>query len=216
MVRDDIYERQLDLCILVTVIVRHYTPVKATRLSRLPRPDRVGQLPHQAQLVEHILHGDTVSQMMTGKATLRTHPDPLQCPVPGLSGPLGHKVRCLQHPLPQIPEVLQLRELTRDDTQDDILVGRELLEGLEAAGTVGIVLKEVRVDVDLVEQLGGDPVVATLAEVTAVCKVAAAEVDAHVQVVGTLGDTVIVQSDIAVKEGLGILPCVSETLEHLV
>lgn len=184
-------------------------------LSRLAWPNGIRQLPHQFQLGHHIVPRHTIPQMVTRKSTLRTHPDPPQRLLPRLARAGSDKVGRLKNPLAHLVEVLELGELARNDAQHDVLVRRQLLERLEAARTLRVVLEKVRVDVDLVEELAGDAVVAAFAKVPAVGKVAAAEVQADVEIVWAALEAVVVELNVAVQQGFRVLACVFETLEHL-
>jgi hypothetical protein len=60
-----------------------------------------------------------------------------------------------------------LRELGADDADDDVLVLGEVLEGLEAAGALGVVFEVEGVDGEGLEELLGDDVVGAFGEVAA-------------------------------------------------
>ena len=77
-----------------------------------------------------------------------------------------------------------------------------MLQRLEAARPVGVVLEVERRDVEVLKELLGDDVVGALGEVAAADEVAAAEVDAGVQVRGEAGEGVVVEGDVGVEEGL--------------
>lgn len=154
--------------------------IDTSAVSRLSRPDRVSKLPHQLQLRDHIIPRNRISEMVAREAALGTDANPLQGLVSGLARPLGHDVSGSEDALAQLVHVLERGELAGDDAEDDVLVGRQLLEGLERPRPLRVVLQEVRVDVDLVEQLRRDAVVPALREVPAVGEVAPAQVDPHV------------------------------------
>lgn len=99
--------------------------------------------------------------------------------------------------------VLHGGELGSDDSQDDVLVGGQELEGLEATGTGGVVLQVVGVHVQLLEQLDGNAVVTAFGEVTAADEVTAAQVDTDVHVGGQVGETVVVLLDVLLEHVVG-------------
>lgn len=183
--------------------------------SRLTGPDLVSQLAHELELVDHVLARDRVAEVVAREAALGADAHALERLLAGLARALGHVIGSLVDALLHLAQVLELGELAGDDSHDDVLVGGQLGQWLEAAGAVRVVLEEVGVDVDLLEELGGDAVVAALGEVARVGKVATAQVQTDVQVGGPLGEAVVVQLDVAVKEGVGVLVVVLEPLEHL-
>jgi len=73
----------------------------------------------------------------------------------------------LVDPLLDLLLVLQVAQLGADGSDDDVLVLGEELEGLETAGTGGVVLEVEGVDLEVGEELLGDDVVSALGEVAA-------------------------------------------------
>lgn len=104
---------------------------------------------------------------MGTKPTLRAHTNPLERLLGRLTTPLGHPLGGAQHALLHLLLVLELRELGADDADDDVLVLGEVLQGLEAAGALGVVFEVEGVDVEGLEELLGDDVVGALGEVAA-------------------------------------------------
>lgn len=117
-----------------------------------------------------------------------------------LTRALGHELGSLVDALLHLLLVLQLAELGGDDTDDNVLVLGQELEGLEATGTLRVVLEVERVDVEIGKELLGDDVVGALGEVTAADEVAAAQVDTGVHVRRDLADGVVVQLDVGVEQ----------------
>lgn len=138
---------------------------------RLPRPNITCNLPHQPQLILHPLHINQIPPLMTREPTLRTHPHPSQRFLPSLSVPLGDNFRSLINPALHLLLVFEFRELGRHDAEDDRFVLWEEGEGLKSAGTGSVVFEVVGVDVEGLEELGGDSVVGAFAEVAGADKV---------------------------------------------
>ena len=168
----------------------------ASRLS----PDLIGNLPHQSKLLLLLLLIQRIPTLMGAESTLRAHCDPLQSFLLSLTRTLGDPIRSAQNTLLHLLLILQLGQLCADNTDDNVLVGGEVLKGLEASGALSVVLEVEGVDVEIAEQLLGDDVVLALGEVTAADKVASAEVDARVHVGGQLGETVVVELDVSVQQ----------------
>ena len=78
-----------------------------------------------------------------------------------------------------------------------------MFQRLEAAGARRVVLEVVGVDVELLEELRRDAVVAAFGEVPAADKVAAAEVHANMQVSGPLRDAAVVEVDVLIEKLVG-------------
>ena len=95
------------------------------------------------------------------------------------------------YPLHHLPLVLQLRELRRHNPNNHILVLRQMLQRLEPPRARRVVLEVIRRDVQVVEQRGRDAIVGALAEVFRADVVAAAEMDAEVEVGGPLETGVV-------------------------
>jgi hypothetical protein len=109
---------------------------------------------------------------MRREPALRAHPDPLQRLLPTLPGPFRHNLRGFVHPLPHLLLILHVRELGRDDPQNDVLVLRDVLERREPARARGVVFEVVGRYVQLLEELDGDAVVAPFREVAGASEVA--------------------------------------------
>jgi hypothetical protein len=77
-----------------------------------------------------------------------------------------------------------------------------------------VVFQIVGVDVQVLEELSGDGVVAAFGEVARADEVAAAEVDADVEVRGAGAEAFIVEGDVGVQEGSGVFVVVFEAFEH--
>lgn len=146
-----------------------------------------------------------IALAVTGKSALRTNPNLLQGLLDGSAVTLRNELGRVEHPLLHLLLVLQLGELAGHHSQDHVLVLGQFLERLEASGTGGVVLEVVGVNVELLEQLGGDVVIATLGEVTATNEVTTADVDADVEVGGALGEGIVVQLDVLVEQLQGSL-----------
>jgi hypothetical protein len=82
-----------------------------------------------------------------GEAALGTDADALEGLLAGLAAALGDKVGGLVEALLGGLLVLELAELGADGADDDVLVLGEVLEGLEAAGALRVVLEVEGVDV---------------------------------------------------------------------
>lgn len=186
--------------------------------SRFPRPNLVGNLPDKLELPHHVVVPEQVALCVTRKPTLRADTEPLQRLLARTPRPTGHHVRSRVHPCLHLLLILELGELARQDAQDDVFVLRQVHQRLEAAGARRVVLEVVRVDVQGLEELDGDAVVAALGEVARVYKVAAAEVDADVHVRRAGREAGVVEGDVRCQQlggglrvGLVLLP----TVEHL-
>lgn len=73
-------------------------------------------------------------------------------------------------------------------------------QGLEATGARRVVFKVVGGDVELLEELDGDAVVAAFGEVPGAHEVSSADVKANVHLLGMLGDAVVVRLDIGIQK----------------
>ena len=104
---------------------------------------------------------------MRGKAALRREAQALERLLLRLVVALSDKASSLVNALLERVDLLELRQLGRDQAEDGALVLRQVLQGLKASGTRRVVLEVVRVGVELTEELGRDGVVATLREVQA-------------------------------------------------
>lgn len=78
--------------------------------------------------------------MMGRESALRTNPHSLERLLTSLSRALGNPIGRFIHPLLHLLDVLQLRKFARDDSNNDILVSRQMDERLETARPLGIVL----------------------------------------------------------------------------
>jgi len=90
-------------------------------------------------------------------------------------------------------------ELAGHNTENDILVSGQVLEGLEATGTLSVILQVVSVDVQLLEQFNSDTIITTLGEVTATNEVTAAQVNTDVEILGQTDKAVVVQLDVLLE-----------------
>ena len=140
---------------------------------------------------------------MARKPTLRADSHPLKRLFLTLSIPIRDKLRRLEHPLLHLFEVLQLGELARNHSHDDILVLGQLLERLEATSSCSVVFEVVGVDIELFKELGGNAVVAAFAKVPRVYEVAPADVNADVHVCRPLGDAGVVEVDVFFEKLVG-------------
>lgn len=111
---------------------------------------------------------------MGSKTTLRANTDLVKRSIEGDVVTLSDELSSIDDSLLHILLILQLGELASDNTQNDVLVSGQELERLETTGAGGVVLEVVGVDVQFLEELDGDTVVATLGEVAAADKVTAA------------------------------------------
>lgn len=110
---------------------------------------------------------------MSRESTLGADSNLLQRLLLSLSSARSHKLSGLVNPLLHLLLILELAQLGRDDTYDDVLVFGQELERLESAGTLRVVLEVECVDVELREELLRDDVVRTLGKVAAADEVAA-------------------------------------------
>lgn len=180
-------------------VVGHYA---GTGLS-LVRPDIIGDIPNQLKLVNHTIPVNSITLTVRSKSTLRTNTNLVKGSVERDVVTLSDELGSINNAGLHLLLVLQSGELGSDHTQDDVLVGGQELEGLEAAGAGGIVLEVVGVDVQLLEELDGDAVVAALGEVTATDEVAAAQVDTDVHVRREVDEAVVVLLDILLEHVVG-------------
>lgn len=140
---------------------------------------------------------------MRSKATLWADTDLVKGSLEGDIVPLGDELGRIDDALLHLLLVLHSGELAGDDAENDVLVRGQVLEGLEAAGSLRVVLEVVGVHVELLEQLDGDAVVAALGEVAAADEVAAAQVHADVHVRWQADEAVVVQLDILLEHVVG-------------
>lgn len=140
---------------------------------------------------------------MRSKSTLGADTDLVKSSVEGNVVTLGNELSSVENTLLHFFLVFEGGELASHDTENDVLVRGEELEGLEATGAGSVVLEVVGVHVQLLEQLDGDTVVTALGEVTAADEVTAAQVDTDVQVSGQVGGDVIVLLDVLLEHGVG-------------
>lgn len=169
-----------------------------TRL-RLVRPDIIGNLPHQLELVHHTIPVNSIAFPVGSKATLRADTDLVEGDFEGDIVPLSDKLGRIDNALLHLLLVLQRGELAGDDAENDVLVRGQVLEGLEATCALGVVLEVVGVHVELLEQLDGYAVVAAFGEVAATDEVAAAQVHADVHVGWQADEAVVVQLDVLLE-----------------
>lgn len=137
---------------------------------------------------------------MGTEPTLRTNRHSLPRLLLGLSTALGHPLHRLFNASLDLLLVFQLPQLGRDHADHHVLVLGEVLQGIKPAGARGVVLEVEGVDVEFGEQLLGDDVVGARGEVAAADEVAAAEVDAGVEVGGEEGEGLVVELDVGVEE----------------
>lgn len=166
---------------------------------RLVGPDVVGNVTDKLKLVDHAIPIDSVALTVRSETTLRANTDLVQgCldrDVVALGDDLGSVVDTLLHLL----LVFHGGELAGHNTEDDILVSGQVLEGLETTGTLSVILQVVSVDVQLLEQFNGDTVITTLGEVTATNEVSAAQVNTNVEILGQTDEAVVVQLDVLLE-----------------
>lgn len=151
---------------------------------------------------------------MARKATLWTDTNSLKSSHP-IRATLGDPFTCLPHSVLQLLHILELRLLRRYNSENHVLVSRQELKRLKAAGALSVVLEVVSIDVKVLEELLGDNVVGTASEMLPVDPISAAEVNADVHVFWTGGETVVVQLDVSIQESVRIFAVVLEALEHL-
>jgi hypothetical protein len=171
--------------------------------SRLAWPDLICNRTNELQFLLHILNAQRIPQDVARKSALGTYAHPFQCCsstlVSGLTDALSDDISCAIHPCNHLALVFQLREFGCDDTQNDILVLRQVLQGFETARTWSIIFEIEGGDVEVLEELGGYPVVATLGEMTRADEVPTADVQTDVHLAGMLFNALIVESDICVE-----------------
>ena len=180
---------------------QYYTRTVQYTVSSPPSsltPDLIGNLSHKSQLLLLILLSQGISALVGAEPTLWADSNPLQSLLTRLTASLRDEVGRLEYPLLDLVLVLQFAELGADGTDDDILILGEELERLEATRTGRIVLKIESVHLEVGEELLGDDVVCTLGEVAATNEVAAAQMDACVEVCGQLADAVVVEANVGV------------------
>lgn len=137
---------------------------------------------------------------MRAEATLGADSNTLEGLLSRLTAALGNKVGCLVDALLDFLLVFELAQLSADGADDDRPVFRQEFEGLEAAGALRVVLEVEGVNLEVGEELLGDDVISALCEVAATDEVAAAQMDASVEVGGKLADAVVVEGNVGVKE----------------
>ena len=169
----------------------------------LTGPDIVGNLTDQLELVHHAVPVDGVTLTVRGETTLGADTDLVESLLDGDVVALGDDLGGVDNAGLHLFLVFHGGELGGDNAQDNVLVGGEVLEGLEATGTLGVVLQVVGVHVQLLEQLDGNAVIATLGEVTAADEVSAAQVDSYVHVLGETDEGVVVQLDVLLEHVVG-------------
>lgn len=140
---------------------------------------------------------------MRSKATLWANSDLVKRSIEGDVVTLSNKLSSINDPLLHVLLVLKLGELASDNAQNDVLVGGQGLERFETTGAGGVVLEVVGVDVQLLEELNSNTVVATFGEVPATDKVTAAEMNTDVHIGGQVCEAVVVLLDILLEHGIG-------------
>jgi hypothetical protein len=178
-------------------------PRSFTKYLSLVGPDIVGDVTHKLELVDHTIPIDSVTLAVGSESTLGTHTDLVKSSVERDVVTLGDELGSIDNALLHLFLVLKLGKLAGDDTENDVLVRGEELKGLKATGAFGVVLEVVSVHVELLEQLDGNAVIASLGEVTAADKVTAAQVNTDMHVGGQIGETVIVLLDVLLEHGVG-------------
>lgn len=171
--------------------------------SRLVRPDIISNLPHKLKLVDHAIPVNSIALTVRSETTLRADTDLVESLLEGNVVTLSDELGGIDNALLHLLLVLHGGELASHDAEDDVLVAGQVLEGLEAAGALGVVLQVVGVDVELLEQLDGNAVVSTLGEVAATDEVAAAQVNTNVHVLGQTDEAVVVLLDILLEHVVG-------------
>lgn len=180
---------------------------------QLVGPDIVGDVTNQLELVDHAIPVNSVTLTVGSESTLGADANLVQGSLEGDVVALSDDLGGIDDPSLHLLLVLHGGELGGDNTQDDVLVGGEVLEGLEATGTLGVVLEVVGVHVQLLEELDGDAVVATLGKVTAADEVTAAQVDTNVHVLGDTDEAVVVQLDVLLEHIVGSVDVQGVSLE---
>lgn len=172
-------------------------------ILRLVRPNIIGNLADQLELVNHTIPVNGIALTVRSKSTLRANTDLVQSSLNRDVVTLGNDLGSIEHAGLHLLLVLHSGKLAGDNAQDDILVWWQVLEGLETTGTLGVVLQVIGVHVQLLEQLDGDAVIATLGEVTATDEVAAAQMHANVHVRRQADEAVVVQLDVLLEQVVG-------------
>lgn len=111
---------------------------------------------------------------MGAETTLGGQTDPLQCLFPRLVGSFRNEVGSLVYSLLHLFLVLQRPHLGADTPDDDVLVLGQVLEGLEAARSLGVVLQIKRIHVEVLEQPLRDNIVSSLGEVSSTNEITSA------------------------------------------
>lgn len=109
----------------------------------------------------------------SSKPTLRAHTQSPQGFFSTLVIALRDKISSLIHPLLHLIHVFLLREFASDDTEYDVLVLRQALQRLKASCSGCVVFEIVCINVQVLEELLCNTVVATFREVAAVDEIAA-------------------------------------------
>lgn len=107
-----------------------------------------------------------------------------------------------------------LRKLRRNQAEYKELGLRQVLERLERPRTGRVVLKVVPVNVDLLEQLDSNAVVAALAEVHSVLEVPAAEMQTYDHIGRPALQTVVVHLDVQLEHRVRVQPGFLHALNH--
>lgn len=109
----------------------------------------------------------------SSKATLRVHNRSPQGFFSTLVIALCDKISSLIHPPLHLIHVFLLREFASDDTEYDVLVLRQALQRLKASCSGCVVFEIVCINVQVLEELLCNTVVATFREVAAVDEITA-------------------------------------------
>lgn len=129
---------------------------------------------------------------MRSKPTLRTNPNASQGSLKWSIISLGDNPGGVDDSPLHLLLILHRREFAGNHAQNDILVWWKVLQWLEAAGALGVVLEIVRVDIQFLEQLHGNAIVPALGEVATPDEVSATQVHAHVHVFWKTDEAVVV------------------------
>lgn len=113
--------------------------------SASPRKRASQPLRDRSTARTHIVARDRVALGVTGPPTLRGEAETLESLLPGLVGALGNHVGGLVDARNEVFLLLHLRELAREEAEDDDLVGGEVGEGLWRRADVGQLVVQRRV-----------------------------------------------------------------------
>lgn len=75
-------------------------------------------------------------------------------------------------------------------------------ERFEASCARGVVFQVIGVDVEILEEFGRDHIVSAFGEMSPVYEIASTEMDAHVHIFGAVAQTIVVELDVGIEEGV--------------